>query len=268
MNDILQRICAVKRQEIAQAKAQISLAQIKKQAQNLPQNEFDFVAAIQNKIAQNQAAVIAEIKKASPSKGLIREDFNPAQIAQSYTLGAGGINAACLSVLTDQQFFKGHPNFIKEARRASNLPILCKDFMLDEYQIFAAKIWGANCILLIAACLDDAELLAFEQIAQSLGLAVLVEVHNLDELKRALKLQTPLIGVNNRNLRTFEVDLQTSLQLKTHIPNNKIIISESGIHTKKDVQTLRHNGINAFLVGESLMRQTIPGLALAELFAF
>jgi len=269
MPDILQRICAVKQQEVTLTKQQISQDQIKELALEYISNNVprDFIGALQNKMRNNQAAVIAEIKKASPSKGVICKNFNPAQIAQSYTQGQNGINAACLSVLTDEQFFQGKNEYLKIAKKASNLPILRKDFIVDFYQIYQSALLGADCILLIIACLTDKQLHQFETIASDLGLAVLVEIHDLPELKRALHLNTKLIGINNRNLRDFTVNINTTIELKAHIPNDKIIITESGIQNHKDVITMQENGINAFLVGESLMRHKNPGEALANLFS-
>ena len=217
---------------------------------------------MRTKIAAGKAAVIAEVKKASPSKGVLRENFDPEQIARSYA--AHG--AACLSVLTDEQFFKGSPDYLKQARAASGLPVLRKDFMVDPYQIYEAREMGADCILLIVAALDDRRLSEFEQIAQSLGMAVLVEVHDAAELQRALPLQTPLLGINNRNLRTFETRLETTLDLLPQIPHDKLVVTESGILTRDDVQRMRGAGVHAFLVGEAFMRAEDPGVALGALF--
>jgi indole-3-glycerol phosphate synthase len=218
------------------------------------------------KIAAGQAAVIAEVKKASPSKGLLREDFIPADIAQSYTFGDGHTSAACLSVLTDQQYFQGSTDYLKQARASCDLPVLRKDFMVDVFQIYESRAMGADCILLIAACLNDAQMADFEAVAHDLGMAVLVEVHDAAELERALKLKTPLLGVNNRNLRTFEVSLGTTLTLMAQLPPDKLLITESGIATREDVLRLRQAGVHAFLVGEAFMRAPEPGQALAELF--
>jgi len=268
MTDILQKICTVKKQEVAASKNLIGLDEMQKLANTAIKNNprRDFIAALQHKIAQNQPAVIAEIKKASPSKGVIRDDFHPAQIAQSYEVGVNDVNAACLSILTDKTFFQGCDDFLQQARNSCNLPCLRKDFMVDVYQIYQSAVIGADCILLIAACLSDDELQIFTAEALSLNMAVLVEVHNLADLKRALILNTPLIGINNRDLRTFTVDIQNTIALKNHIPTSKIIITESGISSRSDVQIMQQNGINAFLVGETFMRQNNPGLALAELF--
>jgi indole-3-glycerol phosphate synthase len=214
--------------------------------------------------------VIAEVKKASPSKGVLRADFIPADIAQSYAegdgKGSGGVSAACLSVLTDKQFFQGSVDFLKQARASVPLPVLRKDFMVDAYQIYESRVMGADCVLLIAACLDDAQMNEFEAIAMSLDMAVLVEVHDGAELARALKLKTPLIGINNRNLRTFEVTLDTTLALMKDVPADRILVTESGIMTKDDVAKMRGAGVHSFLVGEAFMRAKEPGLALAELF--
>jgi indole-3-glycerol phosphate synthase len=227
----------------------------------------DFEGALRAKIAAGQAAVIAEVKKASPSKGLLREDFIPADIAQSYAWGDGQVNAACLSVLTDQQYFQGSTDYLKQARASCDLPVLRKDFMVDVFQIYESRAMGADCVLLIAACLDDAQMRDFELVAKDLGMAVLVEVHDAAELERALKLKTPLLGVNNRNLRTFEVSLDTTLSLMANLPPQKLLITESGIATREDVLRLRQVGVHAFLVGEAFMRAPEPGEALAALFA-
>ena len=223
----------------------------------------DFVASIRAKIAQQQSAVIAEIKKASPSKGVIRADFNPAKIAQSYALGG----AACLSVLTDVEYFQGCADYLKEARAACNLPVLRKDFMIDAYQVYEARAMGADCILLIAAAIDLAKMRELEQVAHRLGMAVLVEVHNGEELDLALQLETPLLGINNRNLRTFEVTLETTLQLLARIPAHKTVVTESGIFSAQDVALMRQNNVHTFLVGEAFMRQPNPGVELAKVFA-
>ena len=262
MSDILNKILAVKRDEVAAALAVKSLASVREQALAQPAPR-DFVGAMRSKIAAGQAAVIAEIKRASPSKGLLRADLKPAEIAADYA--ANG--AACLSVLTDRQFFQGSPEFLQAARAACPLPVLRKDFLVDPYQIVESRAMGADAILLIAAALDLAALRDFEAIAHGLGLAVLVEVHNGDELDLALQLSTPLIGVNNRNLRTFEVSLQTTLELLPKIPDGRIVVTESGILAATDVELMRKNHVNAFLVGEAFMRAPSPGQALASLFA-
>ena len=222
----------------------------------------DFVGALKAKIAAGRPAVIAEIKKASPSKGVLREDFIPADIAQSYAEHG----AACLSVLTDVQFFQGEVDYLKQARASCQLPVLRKDFMVEPYQIYESRAMGADCILLIAACLDDAQMKDLEVVARSLDMAVLVEVHDGGELERALKLKTPLIGINNRNLKTFEVTLNTTLGLMAQVPADRLLVTESGILTRDDVLRMGAAGINAFLVGEAFMRAPDPGEALAALF--
>ncbi len=261
MSDILNQILAVKAQEVAAAKSRNSLALMRMEALQAPTNR-DFVGAIRAKIAAGQSAVIAEIKKASPSKGVIRADFHPDQIAVSYAQHG----AACLSVLTDEQFFQGSADYLKQARAACELPVLRKDFIVDEYQIYQARAMGADAILLIAAALLTAEMRRFEALAHQLGMAVLVEVHNEVELDAALQLNTPLIGVNNRNLRTFEVSLQTTLDLLVRIPANRIVVTESGIVTAHDVQRMRDNDVHTFLVGEAFMRADDPGAELSRVF--
>jgi indole-3-glycerol phosphate synthase len=261
MSDILQKIVATKREEIAQALTKTPLAQMRADAESRVLTR-DFVGALRSKITAGLPAVIAEVKKASPSKGVIRPNFIPADIAQSYA----EYGAACLSVLTDRQYFQGSPDYLKQARASCHLPVLRKDFIVDPYQVYEARAMGADCILLIAACLDDAQLAELEAIALGLNMAVLVEVHDRDELQRALQLKTPLLGINNRNLRTFEVTLDTTLGMLADVPADKLLITESGILTRDDVRTLRAAGVNAFLVGEAFMRAPEPGLALAELF--
>jgi indole-3-glycerol phosphate synthase len=265
MSDILNQIVAVKREEVAAALKKKSLAAVRADAESRVLTR-DFVGALRGKIAAGQAAVIAEIKKASPSKGVLREDFIPADIAQSYAEGDGKVSAACLSVLTDRQFFQGQPDYLKQARASCPLPVLRKDFMVDPYQIYESRAMGADCILLIAACLDDAQMRDLEAIALGLDMAVLVEVHDGAELDRALKLKTPLLGINNRNLRTFEVTLETTLGLRERVPADRLLVTESGILNRADVQRMRQAGVNAFLVGEAFMRAPEPGLVLAELF--
>lgn len=265
MSDILQNIVAVKHEEVAAARKKKSLAAVREDAESRLLTR-DFEGALRAKIAAGQAAVIAEIKKASPSKGLLREHFVPADIAQSYAEGDGRVSAACLSVLTDRQFFQGSADYLKQARASCDLPVLRKDFMVDPYQVYEARAMGADCILLIAACLDDAQMNDLETIARGLGMAVLVEVHDRDELQRALKLKTPLVGINNRNLRTFEVSLQTTLDMLPEVPADRLLVTESGILSRADVQRMRAAKVHAFLVGEAFMRQPEPGLALAELF--
>jgi len=266
MSDILNRIVAVKHEEIAAARGRKSLAAVRADAESRVLTR-DFEAALRRKIAAGQAAVIAEVKKASPSKGVLREDFIPADIAQSYAEGDGTVSAACLSVLTDRQFFQGSADYLKQARASCDLPVLRKDFMVDPYQVYEARAMGADAILLIAACLDDAQMTDLEAIARDLHMAVLVEVHDGAELERALRLKTPLVGINNRNLRTFDVSLQTTLDLLPRVPADRLLITESGILARDDVRRMRDAGVHAFLVGEAFMRAPEPGLALAELFA-
>lgn len=262
MSDILNQIVDVKRQEIAAALKKKSLAAMRADAESRVLTR-DFVGAMRAKMVAGKAAVIAEIKKASPSKGVLRADFEPADIAQSYAENG----AACLSVLTDRQFFQGQPDYLKQARASCELPVLRKDFMVDPYQIYESRAMGADCILLIAACLEDGQMAELEAIARSLDMAVLVEVHDAAELERALKLKTPLVGINNRNLRTFEVTLETTLSLRDRVPADRLLVTESGILGRADVQRMREAGVNAFLVGEAFMRAPDPGVALAELFA-
>jgi indole-3-glycerol phosphate synthase len=262
MSDILDKIVAVKRQEVAAALARKPLAAMRADAESRVLTR-DFVGAMRAKIAAGLPAVIAEVKKASPSKGVLRADFIPADIAQSYAEHG----AACLSVLTDQQFFQGSVDYLKQARASCDLPVLRKDFMVDPYQVYEARAMGADCILLIAACLDDAQMQSLEALAMSLDMAVLVEVHDGAELQRALQLKTPLLGINNRNLKTFEVSLDTTLGLLTDVPAGHLLVTESGISTVADVQRMRSAGVQAFLVGEVFMRADEPGQALAALFA-
>lgn len=273
--DLLNKIIAAKHEEVAAAQKRLPLALLRADAESRVLTR-DFAGALHAKIARGQAAVIAEIKQASPSRGLLRADFVPADIAQSYAAGDEGahdrpggeaISAACLSVLTDRQFFQGSVDHLKQARASCPLPVLRKDFVLCPYQVWEARAIGADAVLLIAACLDDAQLADLEAIALGLDMAVLVEVHDRAELERALKLRTPLIGINNRNLRSFEVSLETTLALRAAVPPGRLVVSESGIRTPDDVRTLRAAGVQAFLVGETLMRAPDPGLALAGLFA-
>ena len=266
MTDILDRIVAVKREEVAAALRKRPLAEIRADAESRLLTR-DFVGALRAKLGQGQAAVIAEIKKASPSKGVLRQDFMPADIAQSYAQGNGPVSAACLSVLTDRQFFQGQPDYLKQARASCSLPVLRKDFMVDPYQIYESRAMGADAVLLIAACLSDSQMAEFETIALGLGMAVLVEVHDGAELERALRLKTPLVGINNRNLRTFEVSLDTTLSLLPQLPPERLLVTESGILGREDVARMRAAGVHAFLVGEAFMRAPDPGLALAELFS-
>lgn len=262
MSDILNKILATKAEEIAAAQARLPLAEVQAlAAQQAPAR--DFVGAIRSKIAAGKAAVIAEIKKASPSKGVIRADFKPAEIAASYEQGG----AACLSVLTDEQYFQGSADYLKQARAACSLPVLRKDFMIDAYQVYEARAMGADCILLIAAALTLAQMQELESVAHSLGMAVLVEVHNGEELAQAIQLTTPLLGINNRNLRTFEVTLDTTLGLLEKISGDKIVVTESGIFTADDVKLMRDHAVHTFLVGEAFMRQDNPGAELAKVFA-
>jgi indole-3-glycerol phosphate synthase len=263
MADILDKIVAVKREEIAAAKKKMPLEAMRADAESRVLTR-DFEAAMRAKIAAGGSAVIAEIKKASPSKGVLRPgEFIPADIAQSYA-DAG---AACLSVLTDRQFFMGQPDYLKQARASCDLPVLRKDFMVDAYQVYESRAMGADCILLIVACLEDAQMQELEAIARGLDMAVLVEVHDRAELDRALKLKTPLVGINNRNLRTFDVSLDTTLGMLSDVPAGRLVVTESGIGTKEDVKTMRDAGVHAFLVGEAFMRADEPGEALARLFA-
>ena len=260
-SDILNRIVEVKRDEIRTARAQRDLASLRRDAESLG-GVRDFIGAMRAKVASGQAAVIAEIKKASPSKGVLREHFVPADIAKSYSRGG----AACLSVLTDVQFFQGAVAYLEQARAACALPVLRKDFMVDAYQVYEARAMGADCILLIAACLDDAQMADLEAQAHALDMAVLVEVHDGFELDRALALKTPLVGINNRNLRTFEVTLDTTLGLLKHVPADRLLVTESGVLARTDVERMRAAQVQAFLVGEAFMRAADPGQALADLF--
>jgi len=262
MSDILHRIVEVKREEVAAARRARDLSSLRRDAEALG-GQRDFVGALRQRIAAGGAGVIAEVKKASPSKGVLRERFVPSEIAASYARHG----AACLSVLTDERFFQGAPQYLREARAACPLPVLRKDFMIDEYQVFEARSWGADCILLIAACLDDAQMADLEAVALGLGMAVLVEVHDGAELDRALRLKTPLVGINNRNLRSFEVSLDTTLDLLPAVPADRLLVTESGILGRADVQRMRNAGVHAFLVGEAFMRADDPGEALAALFA-
>jgi indole-3-glycerol phosphate synthase len=262
MSDILNKIVAVKREEVAAALAKKPLAAMRADAESRVLTR-DFEGAMRAKIATGQAAVIAEVKKASPSKGVLRADFIPADIAQSYAEHG----AACLSVLTDKQFFQGSVDYLKQARASCDLPVLRKDFMIDAYQVYEARAMGADAILLIAACLDDAQMADLEAMARSLDMAVLVEVHDRAELERALKLKTRLVGINNRNLRTFEVTLQTTLDMLPDVPTDRLLVTESGILNAADVKRMRDANVHAFLVGEAFMRAAEPGEALAKLFA-
>jgi indole-3-glycerol phosphate synthase len=261
MSDILNKIVAVKREEVAASLKKKPFAAMRADAESRVLTR-DFVAALRGKVESGKAAVIAEIKKASPSKGVLRDDFIPADIAQSYAEHG----AACLSVLTDRQFFQGSVDCLKQARASCQLPVLRKDFMVDAYQVYEARAMGADCILLIAACLDDAQMADMEAIARSLDMAVLVEVHDAAELQRALRLRTPLVGINNRNLHTFEVSLDTTLGMLGDVPADRLLVTESGILNRADVVRMQDAGVHAFLVGEAFMRAKEPGEALKALF--
>jgi indole-3-glycerol phosphate synthase len=261
MSDILQRILTVKREEVAAARAVKPLESLRHEVRAAPPVR-DFAGALRAKIAAGDAAVIAEIKKASPSKGVLRADFQPGEIARSYAHHG----AACLSVLTDRRFFQGDPAYLVESRAASGLPALRKDFIVDPYQVFESRAMGADCILLIVAALDLDALQALEAQAEALGLAVLVEVHDRAELSLALQLRTPLLGINNRNLRTFETRLETTLDLLDVIPRDRLVITESGILAAADVARMRARDVHAFLVGEAFMRAPDPGVELSRLF--
>ncbi len=262
MSDILNKILATKREEISKAKAVKSLKELHEEALAQPEPR-DFVGNLAKKVDAGQAAVIAEIKKASPSKGVIREDFKPADIAKSYE-EAG---AACLSVLTDEQYFQGSASYLQQARAACSLPVLRKDFMIDPYQVVEARAMGADCILLIVAALELKQMQLLEEVSHELGMAVLVEVHDEDELALALQLETPLVGINNRNLRTFDVTLQTTLNLLEKLPEDRFVITESGIFTREDVALMQSHHVHGFLVGEAFMRQPDPGAEFRKVFA-
>ncbi len=264
--DILNKILEVKAVEIAEAKQQQSLADLQQQVESdsaLHQNHRGFEKTLRMKIAEGKAAVIAEVKKASPSKGIIRPDFHPDDIARSYEKHG----AACLSVLTDITFFQGAPAYLGQARNACSLPVLRKDFIIDPYQVYQAAAWGADCILLIVAALADVQMAELEACAHGLGLDVLVESHNPAELERALRLKTPLIGINNRDLRTFETSIQHTIDMLPMVPEDRLVVTESGIRTREDVAAMRQHQVNAFLVGEAFMRGPEPGEELARLFA-
>ena len=265
MSDILNKILDVKADEVAAAKKYRDLASLRREVENDPElrsNLRGFETSLRTKIAAGSAGVIAEVKKASPSKGILRADFRPADIAASYA----GHGAACLSVLTDLQFFQGTPAYLKQARAACTIPVLRKDFMIDPYQIYEARSWGADCILLIVAALDHGLMAELEACALELGMGVLVEVHNAEELTAGLRLKTTMLGINNRNLRTFDVSLQTTLDLLPRIPSDKLVITESGILASDDVKRMRDADVHAFLVGEASMRAPEPGVELARLF--
>jgi len=262
MFDILNKILETKRLEVQKAITAKSLDKLRDEAYREP-DPRNFVGSIHAKIAANRPAIIAEIKKASPSKGVIRKDFNPAEIAKSYERGG----AACLSVLTDEQYFQGSAEYLKQARAAVELPVLRKDFMIDPYQIYESRAMGADCILLIVAALELKQMRELERLSHNLGMAVLVEAHDGDELELALQLETPLIGINNRNLRTFEVTLDTTLSLLARVPEDRCVVTESGIFTSDDVALMRSNHVNTFLIGEAFMRQPDPGAELTRVFA-
>ena len=262
---VLKHIVARKLEEIAERQQHTTIDDLKIKIianRSGPMAPRGFAKAMQAKLNQGLPAVIAEAKKASPSKGVIREDFNPAAIAASYQIGG----AACMSVLTDADFFQGHEDYLQQARAACNLPVIRKDFIVDTYQVYESRAIGADCILLIVACLEDQKMQDLAQLAEDLGMDVLVESHDAQELARALKLSTPLVGINNRNLHTFDLTLQTTFDLLAMMPEDRIVITESGIHTPADVMLMQNKNVNAFLVGESFMRASDPGAKLAELF--
>lgn len=259
--DILIKILNRKREEIAERSANVSLESLKQQSASAD-TVRGFIKSIENKISSQQSAVIAEIKKASPSKGVLREDFKPAEIASSYANNG----AACLSVLTDKDYFQGHESFLQQARAACGVPVIRKDFIVDPYQVYEARAIDADCILLIVSALDDENLQSLLDLSHELGMDVLMEVHDEPEMERALKTGARLIGINNRNLRTFDTSLDTTLDMLNMVSDNHILVTESGIHTKDDVQLMRANNVNAFLVGEAFMRADDPGKKLAELF--
>ncbi len=260
--DILKRIIARKAEEVAERQGRVTLQQLQKSMGAVSPCR-GFVQALETKISSGNAGIIAEVKKASPSKGVIRENFRPADIARSYA-SAG---AACLSVLTDIDFFQGSDAYLQEARAACELPVIRKDFFIHPYQVYEARSLGADCILLIAACLSDSQMTEMNALAHDLGMDVLIEVHDADELERALPLHNRLIGINNRDLRSFETSLDTTIGLLEQIPDDRIVVTESGIHTPEDVRYMRQNGVNAFLVGEAFMRAADPGARLSELFS-
>ncbi len=265
MADILNKILDVKADEISAAKKHQDLASLRRDVESNKEARAqirDFETSLRDKIAAGRAGVIAEIKKASPSKGVLREDFHPAEIASSYA----DHGAACLSVLTDERFFQGAPDYLKQARAACSIPALRKDFMIDPYQVYQARAWGADCILLIVAALDHGLMRELEACAHEIGMDVLVEVHDADELDAALRLETSLLGINNRNLRTFETTLDTTINLLPRIPESKLVITESAIRTRDDVKRMRDHAVHAFLVGEAFMRAHDPGAELAQLF--
>ncbi|MEZ5534116.1 MAG: indole-3-glycerol phosphate synthase TrpC [Thiolinea sp.] len=259
--DILEQILQTKQQEISERSRHTSMDMLREHAAKAPAVR-GFLTSLKKKITNGEPAIIAEVKKASPSKGVIRADFNPAAIAESYQQGG----AACLSVLTDAQYFQGHESYLQQARAACSLPVIRKDFIIDPYQVYEARAIGADCILLIMAALDDATLRELYELATKLSMDVLIEVHDRAELERVLPLNAPLIGINNRNLRTFETSLQTSIDLLPMVPADTLLVTESGIHSSADVQLMRQHHINAFLVGEAFMRAEQPGAELNKLF--
>lgn len=262
---ILKKILQRKHEEVAERSASVSIDDLIAQIEQQKGSDFDprgFADNMAKVIADGRSAVIAEAKKASPSKGLLREPFDPAQIAQSYEQGG----ASCLSVLTDADYFQGHEEYLKQARAACSLPVIRKDFIVDEYQVYEARAIGADCILLIVAALEDEQMKVLNDLAHELGMDVLIEVHGADELQRALPLGNKLIGINNRNLHTFEVTLENTYELLSQIPDDKIVVTESGIHAKEDVLAMREHNVHSFLVGEAFMRADEPGAKLKELF--
>jgi len=261
MSDILNTILARKAEEVAARSAAVPLAELKARLADASPVR-GFANALKATIADGQPAVIAEVKKASPSRGVIRPDFHPADIAVSYEFGG----ASCLSVLTDIDFFQGADDYLRQAREACTLPVLRKDFTIDPYQVYEARVLGADCILLIVSALEDAQLADLSGLALALGMDVLVEVHDIDELERAIQVPVPLVGINNRNLRTFEVSLDTTLSMRAAVPRDRLLVTESGILTPDDVALMRGHGVNGFLVGEAFMRAEEPGEALRELF--
>lgn len=261
MSDVLKKILARKAEEVAESKTRVTINELREQAGSASPVR-GFVASIRSRINQGQSAVIAEIKKASPSRGILRKNFDPASIAASYEQGG----AACLSVLTDVDFFQGSPEYLKQARNACSIPVLRKDFMLDPYQVYEARAMDADCILLIVAALDDARMNELAELAHNLDMDVLVEAHNAEELERALKLPVQLMGINNRNLRTFETSLQTTIDLLDKIPDDRIVVTESGILSAIDVELMRSHQVETFLVGEAFMRADNPGAELRALF--
>ena len=259
--DILKKIVSRKHEEITEAVNRVPLDRMIELANNADETR-GFYNALNNKVTQRQSGIIAEIKKASPSKGVLREDFEPIEIAKSYESGG----ASCLSILTDRDFFQGDPLYLIRARAAVSIPVIRKDFIIDPYQVYESRAIGADCILLIASCLEDSALINLSELASSLGMDTLIEVHDIDELHRALKLDLPMLGINNRNLRNFEVNLQTTIDLLSEIGDDKLVITESGITTKKDVELMHKHNVFGFLIGEAFMRESNPGQKIKELF--